>query len=940
MLFSTQELDASTLSSYKNSVATKHLQPFLLSVFFVCLFICINFNLSFPAYTKIINLFFVINNCLLLAFFILVQYYTKKSVHLDYLNYICNVICLLVGLSLACAVYLLHIYLPVHYPKISFSDTFYITIILVTTSLFSALCYLSFRLSCFFFVAIPMAFPTLLLQPVTQENIVGFLPLSFNFIFLSVYISAFVLNRNYNKHVTQILVSVQTLKQQQDKMIQRQKHTDKQKHYLSTIINQQKQLKKSFFHISQNINEQNELIHKQKILLQLAQNESYNHIWQWDIEKSAFYVDEDFFAFLRNDALIAEYTEGVIHPDDTEHFLAQLKKHFNHTHKIFECECRIRHQNVWTWFSGIGQVVKSDPITREPILMMGLFKNIEEEKQRQNQIQLSANIIENLNVGIITLDKNLHFINANPFFCQLSCLKETEIIGKHLFDLTDKYTPQQRSLHFSITEQLRNTGKYIGEFEEKFVSSKLLNIAYHIQAVTDQQHNVSHYIGIISDLTAQKKQEEHLSFLKNYDDITQLPNRFYYNFKLYELMLTERKNLSRLAVIHLSIDRFNALHEFLGNDAIHQLLKSVADRLNINNHDAFIVACINRGDFALIYELNQLHKSVEEICGRIIQDFNDAFTVSKQDLILTVSIGVSIYPDHALNAEQLNNYAHQTLLQAQRLGGNTVQYYSQYSTSYIQDVNLENELRYAIKNDGLEVFYQPKTQTDNKKVVGFEALIRWNHPTKGLIPPSQFLSYAKQTSMVSEIGQYVLETSAQQVKAWQDLGYKDISISINIDPQQLYRGQLLELLDEILAKHQIEGRSLEFELTESALIEKTDHIKSLLDSLKQRGVTLSLDDFGTGYSSLAYLTNFPFDAIKIDQHFVQNIADKTQIAVLNAIIAMGKAIGLTIIAEGVETQEQLEFLQQKKCDIIQGYIYARPLPAADATHYLKTHYRA
>ncbi|MBF7683067.1 EAL domain-containing protein [Acinetobacter sp. B5B] len=938
MLFPSEELEVQTLSSYKNSVATRHLKPFLLSVFFVCLFICINFNISFPQYSQIVNLFFIINNSLILILFLLVQYHSKKETHLDDINHICNTICLCVGISLGCAIYLLHIYLPMHYPTLAFSDTFYITIILVTTSLFSALCYLSFKLNYFFLVALPITFPTLLLQPITQENVAGFLPLSFNFIFLSVYLSAIVLNRNYKKHVNQMLINTYMLKQQQRQTLEEKNKYEEQTQKMKTLASQKERLRKEYTNISEDLDEKNQLTHKQKILLQLAQNESYNHTWQWDIEKSTFYVNDTFFTFLRNDAMIAEYTEGFIHPDDTAHFLSQLKKHLNHTHEIFECECRVFHQNAWTWFSTIGQVVEYDSQKNEPVLMMGLFKNIEQEKDNQNQINLSTNIIKNLNIGIITLDQDLRFINANPFFCHLSGSKEKDLLGKQLFDLTDKYTPQQRSLHFSVTDQLKNTGKYIGEFEEKFISSEPLNLGWHIQSVIDQQRGTSHYIGIVSDLTAQKKQEERLSFLKNYDDVTQLPNRFYYNFKLYELMLTKRKTLSQLAVIYLSIDRFNALHEFLGNTAINQLLKSTADRLNTNHRDAFIVACINRGDFALIYESGQLNKSIEEVCGRVIHDFNEPFKINQQDLILTVSIGVSIYPEHALNAEQMNNHAHQALLQAQRLGGNTIQYYSQQKINYTQDVNLENELRYAIKNQGLEVFYQPKIKTANEKIFGFEALIRWNHPQKGLIPPSQFLSYAKQTSMISEIGHYVLEEAAKQAKAWQMLGYQDISISINIDPQQLYRGQLLELLDEILAKYQIKGQSLEFELTESALIEKTDRIKTLLHSLKKRGLTLSLDDFGTGYSSLAYLTDFPFDAIKIDQHFVQNIADKTQIAVLNAIIAMGKAIGLTIIAEGVETKEQLEFLQQKKCDVIQGYIYAKPLCATDATDYLKKHH--
>lgn len=680
-----------------------------------------------------------------------------------------------------------------------------------------------------------------------------------------------------------------------------------------------------------------DLLEKQKYILDMTNKLTTVKTWEWDIIQGVFRVTNGDSTILRNDASIEQYVTDLIHPEDMPLFVKSLNEYLLNKVEIFKCEYRVKNaQDKWVWVLNIGQAIKRDQITQEPTYMVGIFQNIENVKQAEDQIKHTSDIINQIEVGIVNFDRDLHYLDANPFFYKMVGLQANQVIGKKLFDITDNYRPQQRSLHYSITDHIFKKESFDGEFEESFTLGNTLNMRCHIHAIKDNYENVLQYVGLFSDLTHYKRQEKRLSYLENYDVVTNLPNRFQYNYKTYQFLITHRDSINQVAIIRLAIDRFNSLNDILDSHTISQLLQNIAQRLRINNPSAFIIAYLNREDFVLVYELNHIQPNIQLICDQIIASFKAPFAVNGQEFILTVSVGVSIYPDHTLNFEQLNQYAQQALAHAQRLGGNTVQYYlANNNLPYIRDVTLENELYQAIENKELVLFFQPKINIETHTIFGFEALIRWNHPTRGIITPQNFLVAAQQTSLISEIGYYVLDSAAAQLKKWQDLDLPQVQLSVNIDAQQLYRGQLLQDLDNILEKYNIDGSLLEFELTETALIENTDYIQKLLSQIKERHIKLSLDDFGTGYSSLAYLTDFPFDILKIDKQFVQNLNQERKSAILNAIIAMGDAMNLTLIAEGVETKEQLEYFRAKKCNVIQGYIFSKPLNSEDATAFLQ-----
>ncbi len=299
-------------------------------------------------------------------------------------------------------------------------------------------------------------------------------------------------------------------------------------------------------------------------------------------------------------------------------------------------------------------------------------------------------------------------------------------------------------------------------------------------------------------------------------------------------------------------------------------------------------------------------------------------------------MGVAFYPEHGRQLDYLNNCAEQALSEAKNLGGNTTYYYSTESTKLLEDgIFLEQDLRKAIQRNELVVYYQPKINFRDKNIHGFEALVRWNHPKRGIIPPGLFIPLAEQTSLISDIGRIVIHQTAKQIKIWNEMGFTNICVSVNIVAQQLRRGQLLQDLDEAISINGISGANLELEITESSFLENSVTIKNLLHEIKSRQINISLDDFGTGYSSLSYLADFPIDILKIDRSFVSKIGENKQEAIVSAMIAMGKAMGMVVVAEGIETKQQLKYLQDLDCDIVQGYFFSKPLPEAEATLYLE-----
>ena len=390
------------------------------------------------------------------------------------------------------------------------------------------------------------------------------------------------------------------------------------------------------------------------------------------------------------------------------------------------------------------------------------------------------------------------------------------------------------------------------------------------------------------------------------------------------------------AVLRINIDRFKLFNEYLSHREGDELLKQVAQRLRLCCTNASLISYLNNDDFAVIYNLNSNSLNIHQLAQNILEAFKSPFQLKDQEHSITISIGIALYPEHGLQLDSLNGHAESALREAKNLGGNTFYFYSNKKTPLLnQGINLESELKKAIKFNDLSVNYQPKICTRTQRVYGFEALIRWNHPTLGFIAPDVFIPLAEETSLISEIGSIVLNETCKQIRIWKKHGFNNFRVSINVVAQQIYRGRLIEEIDEALAKYRLSGDMLELELTESTLIDQTKEVNDLLQQLKDRDISISLDDFGTGYSSLAYLTSYPFDVLKIDRAFISKIGNEKDEAIVIAIIAMGKAIGITMVAEGVETKEQALFLEEHGCYILQGFYFAKALTAKDSIHYLE-----
>lgn len=626
-----------------------------------------------------------------------------------------------------------------------------------------------------------------------------------------------------------------------------------------------------------------------------------------------------------------------IHPDDRKLFDERLKEHLEGKSDHFNITFRILRRNgSWRWIHDVGRVISRDPKTNKALRMVGMTRDIHQEKKDQEHLRLSAIVLEQAAEGIFILDEKLNYIEVNPYYEKLTGFSKSELLSQQLFNITINQKLQQQQFHDSITQQLLKTGEYMGQFDEKFTSGKSVYLWLHINAVKDEYNQIINYIGFARDLTDQKRQEQHLSYLKNYDSLTHLPNRFYYYNQLHQYLVNPSYSFKNLALIRINIDRFRAFNEFLNNDSGDELLKQFAQRLRLTNINAILVAYLNGDDFAIIYEISPIHPNIEQYCQNILQALNAPFYIDEQEYFITASIGVACFPEHGRQIDHLNNHAEQALSEAKRLGGNTISYYCNKTTNPYKTADLEQELRKAIQNDEFVVYYQPKINLNDKSIKGFEALIRWQHPEKGLVMPNMFIPFAERSSLISDIGKVVLDKVGKQLQEWKKAGYADVRVSVNIVAQQIHRGLLLSDLDEVLDTYHLDGSNLELEITESALLDNTDNVKKLLHSIKERNISIALDDFGTGYSSLAYLTEYPIDVLKIDRAFVSKIGDQKQEAIVNAMIAMGKSMGLKLVAEGVETEEQVIYLQKQQCDFLQGFFFSRPLHPNQILQYLQT----
>jgi diguanylate cyclase (GGDEF)-like protein/PAS domain S-box-containing protein len=438
-------------------------------------------------------------------------------------------------------------------------------------------------------------------------------------------------------------------------------------------------------------------------------------------------------------------------------------------------------------------------------------------------------------------------------------------------------------------------------------------------------------LGVLQDITARKESEERTRFLADHDELTGLPNRSLFKQSLAQAVQRAERGGKFLSVLFLDLDRFKNINDSLGHETGDQVLRAVAERLTGSVRQVDVVARFGGDEFAVLVEGLTAEDQAGAVARKIIDALAKPLVLAGRQYRPGASIGISTYPSDGRDVLSLQKNADIAMYRAKEEGRGTFQFYSeQLNTHSIQRLEFESNLNGALNNKEFVLYYQPKIDLASGRIAGVEALIRWVSPQFGFVPPADFIAIAEESGLIVPMGRWVVQTACVQNRAWQKGGLPPLRIAVNMSARQMADKGLVEFIVDTMTHTGLTAESLELEITESAVMSNQDHAEKVLNQLKALGFHLTMDDFGTGYSSLAYLKRFPFDSVKIDQSFVRGIpASKDDCAIVEAIIAMAHSLELKVVAEGVETQEQSEFLRELGCDQIQGYLFSKPIPSAE-----------
>lgn len=563
----------------------------------------------------------------------------------------------------------------------------------------------------------------------------------------------------------------------------------------------------------------------------------------------------------------------------------------------------------------------------------GLFKRVQAEEVLKKAMQDDfKQIVQNLQNVVFKIVKNknegFEFSFIEGRYGEKIGLNTSNVSGKNFYDI------------FNF-----NVARYLSENCERAFEGNITNIDLVIARTTFyvtltpiyKGEQVSELVGSAIDITSQKKAEEKIKSLAYYDSLTGLPNRSLFSEKLRSTIDEAKQENKLLAILFLDFDRFKVINDTLGHASGDLLLKQIGERLKTVTGKDEIVSRMGGDEFIiLIPKVNSLPE-IESFAQKVLDIFGEPINIGAHELFITTSIGISIYPQNGTEQEELIKNADTAMYRAKAKGGNNYEFYvTTMNEKALDRLELENDLRKAVDKNELFLMYQPKVELDSGNIIGAEALVRWKHGTRGIVSPADFIPLAEETGLIIKIGEWVLKTACLQAKVWCENGYGDIRISVNISPQQFLRGNLVQVVGNAVKESGINGSCIDLEITESCLMENSERNMEIVKRLKGIGVDISVDDFGKGFSSLSYLKQFDVDVLKIDSSFVKDIPrDLNDMAITTAIISMAHDLNLRVVAEGVETEEQLKFLLSKKCDEMQGYYFSKPLRSEEFEEMLK-----
>jgi diguanylate cyclase (GGDEF)-like protein/PAS domain S-box-containing protein len=618
-----------------------------------------------------------------------------------------------------------------------------------------------------------------------------------------------------------------------------------------------------------------------------------------------------------------------IHDDDRARVAAALAAVPAGEGGRLELEYRARDANDrWLWVLDRARVYAWDA-DEQPLAIAGTLMDITERKTAEERLRQAARVFESTTEGVMITDLDGAIVAVNDAFTTITGYSEQEALGRNPRMLSSGR--HDRDFYLRLWHALRERGQWRGEVWNRRKDGEVFPEWLTISAVLDNDGHTSHYVAVFSDITAIKQSQVKLDFLAHHDALTALPNRLLLRDRLDHAVARARREQTGIALLFLDLDGFKGVNDTLGHAVGDQLLVAVAERLTGRLRASDTLARLGGDEFLVLIEDEPQAEDAAVLANALLALLSAPFAVGDHELFISASIGVSFYPDDGADSDALMRSADLAMYRAKATGRNNFQFYTPAMTEHAQERHaLENALRGAVARGELHVQYQPQVEIQGRRLVGVEALARWQHPRLGAVSPARFIPVAEEIGIVTEIGDWVLGAACRQVAAWRAQGLAVGSLSVNISVQQLERDSLPQTLRGLLAETGLAPADLELEVTESMIMGKNRRAVESMDALRGLGVRLAVDDFGTGYSSLGRLNRMPIDRLKIDASFVRDIsADSKDEAIARAIIGIGRDLGLEVIAEGVEREEQAAFLMREGCRVAQGYLFGHPLPPED-----------
>ena len=671
----------------------------------------------------------------------------------------------------------------------------------------------------------------------------------------------------------------------------------------------------------------------EKQQLQLALDAAGECLWEWQLAdgSTSIHFSEPYCQMLgytrKEFAHEQKGWQDLLHPDEREHVMRRLTRLFAEgKDSSYENTYRMRHKDgSYRWILSRGRLFTDQG---ELVRFIGIAADISEERDKNERLRLASVVFDSTREGVLISDANNIIVFVNRAFTEITGYSYAETVGNSPRMLQSGR--HSKEFYTEMWRALDSTDHWTGEIWNRRKTGEVLPQLQTIAQLRDEYGLITHRIAVFSDISLLKNSQSEISFLAHYDPLTGLPNRTLLREHLKLSLQRAIKFKSQAALLVINLDHFKIINESLGHINGDELLKQAAVRIQQALDAQDTLSRFGGDEFAIVADSCTDSLRATNTAEKILSVFEKPFLIDQQDIFVTVSIGLCMYPLAGSTDEEVFRYAATALSKAKDNGRNSYAFYhSVFTEAAAKKLRIVNELRTAIDDNQLVVHYQPVYSLGEQKIVGCEALVRWQHPQQGLLMPDEFISIAEESSLIGAIDNWVMLQACRQAQQWRQQGLLFEFISVNISSRLFDRGDdLTANVQDALSHSGLPAHNLELEITESSIMGDPAQSIALLQELRSTGVRLAIDDFGTGYSSLGRLKHLPIDKFKIDRTFVMNLPhEPVDIAIIRAIISLSESLSLQVQAEGIETHEQAEFLQQYPHMLAQGYLYGKPMPA-------------